>query len=45
MAKINIKSEKNTSYGGIFHVREMFFRYVGPVLASVGGVFLRHENL
>ena len=30
MAKINIKSEKLTLFGGIFHVRNMFSRYVGP---------------
>ena len=29
MAKIQIKSEKVTPFGGIFHVRELFSRYVG----------------
>ena len=28
MAKVNIKSEKITPFGGIFHVRELFSRYV-----------------
>jgi len=27
MAKVQIKSEKNTSFGGIFHVREFFSPY------------------
>ena len=38
MAKIQIKSEKVTPFGGIFHVRELFSRYVGPVIdkMSVG---------
>ena len=30
MAKVSIKSEKITPFGGIFHVRELFSRYVGP---------------
>ena len=32
MAKIQIKSEKITPFGGIFHVREQFSRFVGPVI-------------
>ena len=32
MAKISIKSEKLTPFGGIFHVRELFSRYVGSVI-------------
>ena len=35
MAKIQIKSEKITPFGGIFHVRELFSRYVGPVIDEV----------
>ena len=35
MAKVNIKSEKNTPFGGIFHVRELFSRFVGPVIDNV----------
>ena len=35
MAKVNIKSEKITPFGGIFHVREQFSRYVGPVIDKV----------
>ena len=38
MAKVNIKSEKITSFGGIFHVREQFSRYVGPVIDKVLGL-------
>ena len=30
MAKVQIKSEKITPFGGIFHVREQFSRFVGP---------------
>ena len=32
MAKVSIKSEKITPFGGIFHVRELFSRFVGPVI-------------
>ena len=32
IAKISIKSEKLTPFGGIFHVRELFSRYVGSVI-------------
>ena len=35
MAKVIIKSEKITPFGGIFHVREQFSRYVGPVIDKV----------
>ena len=38
MAKINIKSEKITPFGGIFQVRELFSRYVGPVIDEVLGL-------
>ena len=38
MAKVSIKSEKITPFGGIFHVREMFSRYVGPVIDKVLGL-------
>ena len=34
MAKIQQKSEKVTPFGGIFHVREQFSRYVGPVITA-----------
>lgn len=30
MANVQIKSEKITPFGGIFHVREHFSRFVGP---------------
>ena len=36
-AKINIKSEKITHFGGLFHVREQFSRYVGSVIKKVLG--------
>jgi hypothetical protein len=32
MAKVQIKSEKITPFGGIFHVRVLFSRFVGPVI-------------
>ena len=35
MAKVQIKSEKITPFGGIFHVRELFSRFVGPVIDKV----------
>ncbi len=38
MAKISIKSEKITPFGGIFHVREQFSRFVGPVIDKVLGL-------
>ena len=38
MAKIQQKSEKITVFGGIFHVRELFPRFVGPVIDKVLGL-------
>ena len=38
VAKVQIKSEKITPFGGIFHVRELFSRYVGPVIDEVLGL-------
>ena len=38
MAKISIKSEKITPFGGIFHVREQFSRFVGPVIDNLLGL-------
>ena len=32
MAKVQQKSEKITPFGGIFHVREQFSRFVGSVI-------------
>ena len=32
MAKVQIKSEKVTPFGGIFPVRELFSRYMAPVM-------------
>ncbi len=37
MTKINIKSEEITPFGGIFHVRELFFRFAGPVIDNILG--------
>ena len=38
MAMINIKTEIITPFGGILQVRELFFRYVGPVIDEVLGL-------
>ena len=38
MAKVSIKSEKITLFGGIFHVRELYSRYVGPFIDKVLGL-------
>ena len=38
IAKVSIKSEIITPFGGLFHVRELFFRYVGPVINEMLGL-------
>ena len=38
MAKVQIKSERITPFGGIFHVREQLSHYVGPVIDKVQGL-------
>lgn len=38
MAKVNIKSEKLTPFGGIFHVRECFSRFVSPIIDKELGI-------
>ena len=38
MAKVSIKSEKITAFGGIFHVRELFSRFVAPIIDKVLGI-------
>ena len=38
VAKVQIKSEEVTPFGGIFHVREHFSRFVGPVIDKVLGL-------
>ena len=38
MAMVSMKSEKITPFGGIFHVREHFSRFVGPVINKVLGL-------
>jgi len=35
VAKVSIKSEKVTPFGGIFHVRELFSRFLGPAWLSL----------
>ena len=35
MAKVQIKSEKVTPFGGIFHVRGLFSRYMVPIIDKV----------
>ena len=37
VVKVQIKSEKITPFGGIFHVRELFSRYIGPIIDKVLG--------
>ena len=43
MAKVQIKSERITPFGGIFHVRELFSRYVGPVIDKYWASDVRHS--
>ena len=38
MAEVQIKSERITPFGGIFHVREQLSHYVGPVIDKVLGL-------
>ena len=38
MAKVQIKSEKVTPFGGIFPVRELFSRYMAPIIDKVLGL-------
>ena len=38
MAKVQIKSERITPFGGIFHVREQLSHYVGPLIDKVLGL-------
>ena len=38
VAKVQIKSEKITPFGGKFHVREHFPRFVDPVIDKVLGL-------
>ena len=38
MAKVQIKSEKVTPFGGILHVRELFSRYMAPIIDKVLGL-------
>ena len=35
MAKVRIKTEIATPLGGIFHVRELFSRYMAPIFNKV----------
>jgi len=48
MAKVSIKSEKITPFGGIFQVREEFSRFVGPVIFSnleLEGIHIRRARM
>ena len=38
MAKVQQKSEKISAFGGIFHVRELFSRFVAPIIDKVLGI-------
>ena len=38
MAKVQIKSEKVTPFGGIIHVRELISRYMAPIIDKVLGL-------
>ena len=38
MANVSMKSEKITPFGGIFHVREHFSCFVGPVIDKFLGL-------
>ena len=38
MAKVNIKFGKITLFGGFFHVRRLFSRYMAPVIDNVLGL-------
>ena len=38
MAKVNLKFGKITPFGGIFPVRRLFSRYMGPVIDNVLGL-------
>jgi hypothetical protein len=38
MAKVQIKSERITPFGGIFHVRELFSHYMAPIIDKVLGL-------
>ena len=38
VAKVQMKSEKITPFGGIFHVRELFSRFVAPIIDKVLGI-------
>ena len=45
MAKVQIKSEKITPFGGILLVREQFSRFVGPVIDKVRGLRCQGTHL
>jgi hypothetical protein len=38
VAKVQIKSEKITPFGRIFHVRELFPVFVAPIIDKVLGI-------
>ena len=45
MVKVQIKSEKVTPFGGIFHVRELFSRYMAPIIDKVLGCDVRRTAI
>ena len=45
MAKVQIKSEKVTPFGGIFHVRELFSRYMAPIIEKCWGCDVRRTAI
>ena len=45
MAKVQIKSERITPFGGIFHVRELFSRYMAPIIDKVKGCDVRRTAI
>ena len=45
VAKVQIKSEEVTPFGGIFHVRELFSRYMAPIIDKVLGLRCRRTAI
>ena len=45
MAKVQIKSEKITPFGGIFPVREQFSRFVGRLSTEFWGFGVHHTAI
>ena len=45
MAKVQIKSKKITPFGEIYYVRELFSRYIGPVIDEVLGIEAKKQEV